>query len=63
MHTIVNTPPPITTGTVKNYLALGDSYTIGQSVSEAERFPNQTVLLLKDQDIKINNPVIIATSG
>lgn len=24
-----------------NYLALGDSYTIGQGVEEAERWPNQ----------------------
>ncbi len=49
--------------TYKNYLALGDSYTIGQSVSEAERFPEQTVQLLKSQTIKIGNPYIIATTG
>ncbi len=47
----------------KTYLALGDSYTIGQSVSEAERFPNQTVQLLRSQGIKINDPKIIATTG
>lgn len=47
----------------KSYLALGDSYTIGQSVSAAERFPNQTVLLLRAQGIKINDPQIIATTG
>lgn len=47
----------------KNYLALGDSYTIGESVSEAERFPNQTVQLLRAQNIKINDPKIIATTG
>ena len=49
--------------TLKTYLALGDSYTIGQSVLEAERFPNQTVSLLKSQGIKINDPKIIATTG
>ena len=47
----------------KTYLALGDSYTIGQSVSEAERFPNQTVALLRAQNIKINDPKIIDTTG
>lgn len=47
----------------KTYLALGDSYTIGQSVFEAERFPNQTVSILRAQNIKINDPKIIATTG
>jgi lysophospholipase L1-like esterase len=47
----------------KTYLALGDSYTIGQSVSEVERFPNQTVSLLRNLGIKINDPQIIATTG
>lgn len=49
--------------TSKTYLALGDSYTIGQSVLESERFPNQTVSLLRSQGIKINDPKIIATTG
>jgi len=49
--------------TLKKYLALGDSYTIGQSVSEPERFPNQTVSLLRSQGIKIYDPKIIATTG
>ncbi len=49
--------------TAKSYLALGDSYTIGQSVSEAERFPNQTVSNLRTQNIKINDPKIIAATG
>ena len=47
----------------KTYLALGDSYTIGQSVSEPERFPNQSTALLRAQNIKINDPKIIATTG
>ncbi len=41
-----------------NYLALGDSYTIGESVAEAERWPNQLA-----QKLKIPNPTIIATTG
>ena len=52
-----------TSDSSKIYLALGDSYTIGQSVLEAERFPNQTVSLLRSQGIKINDPKIIATTG
>jgi lysophospholipase L1-like esterase len=47
----------------KSYLALGDSYTIGESVADTERFPVQTVKLLREQNIDINNPDIIATTG
>jgi lysophospholipase L1-like esterase len=60
MNTITQTN---TTDTLKKYLALGDSYTIGQSVLESERFPNQVVSLLRAQNIKINDPKIIATTG
>lgn len=49
--------------TAKTYLALGDSYTIGQSVSEQERFPAQTLTLLKQQGFKMADPVYIATTG
>ena len=45
------------------YLALGDSYTIGEQVSSDENFPHQTVALLKTQGIEVSNPVIIATTG
>ena len=45
------------------YLALGDSYTIGQSVREADRFPSQTVQLLRAQNISIRDAVYIATTG
>jgi len=40
------------------YLALGDSYTIGESVEEDLRWPNQLA-----QRLKIPNPKIIATTG
>ncbi len=55
--------PAPTDPSAKTYLALGDSYTIGQSVAEAERFPNQTVTLLRARNLKINDPKIIATTG
>lgn len=45
------------------YLALGDSYTIGQSVQDTERFPAQTVQLLKEQNINVRPPQYIATTG
>ncbi len=43
-----------------SYLALGDSYTIGESVKESERWPVQLYKSLKN---KISYPTIIAKSG
>jgi undecaprenyl-diphosphatase UppP len=40
------------------YLALGDSYTIGEAVPEAERFPVQLA-----RTLNIGDPVIIAKTG
>lgn len=57
----VSIPPSLTPP--KSYLALGDSYTIGQSVAENERFPAQTVSLLKQQGVNMNEPVYIAQTG
>lgn len=45
------------------YLALGDSYTIGQSVPESERWPVQLVAKLRDAGIPISDPEIIARTG
>src|SRR5215203_3578792 len=45
------------------YLALGDSYTIGQSVLPSENFPNQTVQLLDQQNYNFKAPEILATTG
>lgn len=47
----------------KNYLALGDSYTIGESVPVADRFPVQTVNMLHAKGISINDADIIAITG
>jgi lysophospholipase L1-like esterase len=46
-----------------NYLALGDSYTIGESVSEADRWPNQLAKALSEKGYTIEKPRIIATTG
>lgn len=45
------------------YLALGDSYTIGESVPLHKNFPNQTVALLKKENIAMEEPAIIAKTG
>lgn len=45
------------------YLALGDSYTIGELVPLPENFPCQVVRLLRGQNIDIKDPVIIAKTG
>jgi len=47
----------------ENYLALGDSYTIGERVSEKDRFPVILAELLKDKNIAVNAPKIIAKTG
>lgn len=46
-----------------NYLALGDSYTIGESVPDTGRFPAQLVSSLTKNNIYFNSPEIIATTG
>ena len=46
-----------------SYLALGDSYTIGYKVRYAENYPNQISQLLRDQQLDVSNPVIIAYPG
>ena len=46
-----------------SYLALGDSYTIGESVDSLNRYPNQFVSLLEQRNILVDNPLIIAKTG
>jgi lysophospholipase L1-like esterase len=45
------------------YLALGDSYTIGESVHMHDNFPHQAAKLLQKQNFDVADPVIIATTG
>lgn len=47
----------------KTYLALGDSYTIGESVSESERWPVQLAARLVQRGIAMADPKIIARTG
>ena len=45
------------------FLALGDSYTIGQSVDAIDRWPTQLAAALQRQGIDLGEPRIIATTG
>jgi len=46
------------------YLALGDSYTIGEQVRAEESFPFQTVRMLREKYFwQIADPVVIAKTG
>ncbi len=50
------------THTIK-YLALGDSYTIGESVEESDRWPNQLQKLLLNAGVDVAKPEILARTG
>lgn len=45
------------------FLALGDSYTIGEGVPPAERWPVQLASLLRKDGIALDEPQIVATTG
>ena len=49
--------------TALSYLALGDSYTIGEGVEASGRWPMQLAHGLRDAGIAIADPRIIATTG
>jgi lysophospholipase L1-like esterase len=51
-----------TSGKIK-FLALGDSYTIGESVAEGQRWPVQLIDALKAKGYAADPPQIIATTG
>ncbi|QNP41747.1 SGNH/GDSL hydrolase family protein [Lysobacter solisilvae (ex Woo and Kim 2020)] len=46
-----------------SYLALGDSYTIGEAVPEDGRWPVQLARALREEGIALADPRIIATTG
>jgi lysophospholipase L1-like esterase len=58
----VDTTTPVN-NVVKSYLALGDSYTIGSSVTMDERFPKQTVNNLLAAGVQVNLPEYNASGG
>jgi len=49
--------------TNRSYLALGDSYTIGESVPGQENFPHQAIDLLSKTGYAFSEPTIVAKTG
>jgi len=45
------------------FLALGDSYTIGESVEVTERWPMQLAMLMQAEGVAVTKPQIIAKTG
>jgi lysophospholipase L1-like esterase len=48
---------------VNTFLALGDSYTIGEGVAPGERWPVQLAARLRGESVDIADPQIVATTG
>ncbi len=48
---------------IVRFLALGDSYTIGESVQPSERWPVLLASLLRAEGLNVDDPLIIATTG
>ena len=46
-----------------SFIALGDSYTIGEGVNEDERWPNQFVDVAYEKGVDFDQPMIIAETG
>ena len=61
-NTLILTPHD-TQKSLITYLALGDSYTVGEAVAQEESFPYQYVTQLKLQGLNVANPKIIAKTG
>jgi lysophospholipase L1-like esterase len=57
--------PQIEAQSYKNlrYLALGDSYTIGEGVAEEDRYPNILARNLRSKGLNLDDPHIIARTG
>jgi len=47
----------------RRYVALGDSYTIGEGVSPSERWPALLASALRQRGVPIADPVIVARTG
>jgi lysophospholipase L1-like esterase len=56
-------PAPVTTPATADFLALGDSYTIGEGVAQAGRWPVQLADALRAEGHDVGAPTIIARTG
>ena len=48
---------------MNRFLALGDSYTVGEGVADGERWPNQLARALRSEGLALENPEIVARTG
>ncbi len=46
-----------------SYLALGDSYTVGEKVAPEENFPNQVINILRKNGLDFKSPRTVAKTG
>jgi lysophospholipase L1-like esterase len=58
----VSSATPLTSPTI-SYLALGDSYTIGEGETATHRWPVQLAALARQQGLNLGEPTIIARTG
>jgi lysophospholipase L1-like esterase len=56
-------PPPAPAAPGLRFLALGDSYTIGERVAPAARWPAQLAALLRARGVAVAEPEIVARTG
>ena len=54
---------PAAAAPARRFLALGDSYTIGEGVAPADRWPERLVALLAARGIAVSPPRVIARTG
>jgi lysophospholipase L1-like esterase len=54
---------PAADAAATGFLALGDSYTIGEGVADGERWPQQLAALLRERGVAIAAPEIVARTG
>nr|WP_269450726.1 GDSL-type esterase/lipase family protein [Stenotrophomonas sp. MMGLT7] len=45
------------------YLALGDSYTVGEGIDPARRWPRQLAVALRQAGLPLADPLVVATTG
>lgn len=56
-------PGAVRDGAGLRYLALGDSYTIGEGVAPAQRWPHQLAAALRAEGVPLQDPTTIARTG
>lgn len=59
----LSVPVPRAAAGTSSYLALGDSYTIGEGAAASERWPMQLASALRSEHIPLADPRIIASTG